>query len=466
MANKVSIVPIEKFFSQAPGWNKKYVETMLSEDIFVLCVNRDAQKKRFMPFKALYGNNHQFWQQKGGWEYFLQDETIADIKEIIQKKYGEWEPTHLDAAQCPEEMSRRTGYGSDYEAIAAMSNEERVEKMKTFGNQLHDLLSKKNATSEKITEALVDTTKNAALINHATIINAMQLADKEAQQTTHDLVVSTNEMIKSSVQLISENIFNDDLMNTLVEKSNGTIVQHMTRVYIKGLAFLTYYNKIVSTSSIINKLRVTVGKRYAGFYCTLLPHVHPKDMTLERIFYGGMRAISYEFFNPWAIGFLVHDIGKAAAVEYHEGEEAYNRDIVIEHVKLGYNSIMNKTNYPREVGLIAGYHHEYYGDSSGYGFFRTYLENYKKINPAARQDYCISYELAPMMDYKAKAYFPAKVLEIIDIYDSLTDSSRKYRKAMTPEEALVMMRDEFIKKNRKIDPILFDIFASFVRKEN
>jgi HD-GYP domain-containing protein (c-di-GMP phosphodiesterase class II) len=68
-----------------------------------------------------------------------------------------------------------------------------------------------------------------------------------------------------------------------------------------------------------------------------------------------------------------------------------------------------------------------------------------------------------MMDYQALAYFPAKILEIIDVYDSVTDPGRKYRKALTPEEALAMMREEFIEKHLKIDVILFDLFVYFVK---
>jgi len=168
----------------------------------------------------------------------------------------------------------------------------------------------------------------------------------------------------------------------------------------------------------------------------------------------------------WAVGFLIHDIGKASAVEYHEGESSYDRQIVIDHVKQGYKSIMTKTNYPMEASLITGYHHEYYGDAAGYGYFRAYLQQYKKVNPSAKQDYCITYELEPMLDYQALAYFPAKVLEIIDVFDSLTDSSRVYRKALSNEEALVLMREEFIEKHLKIDPILFSIFDMFIRKKH
>ena len=126
---------------------------------------------------------------------------------------------------------------------------------------------------------------------------------------------------------------------------------------------------------------------------------------------------------------------------------------------------MKKTNYPREAGLITGYHHEYYGVNDGYGYFRAYLQQYRKNNPAAKQDYCISYDRQPLVDFKAIAYFPAKILEIIDVFDSLTDPNRVYRKPMKPEEALELMREQFIVKNLKIDPILFDIFSAFIQEQ-
>jgi HD-GYP domain-containing protein (c-di-GMP phosphodiesterase class II) len=187
-------------------------------------------------------------------------------------------------------------------------------------------------------------------------------------------------------------------------------------------------------------------------------------LTLERVFLGGMRVIEENDLCNWATGFLIHDIGKAAAVEYHEGEAAYNRDIVMEHVKVGFTSVMNKTNYPQEAGLITGYHHEYYGDPGGYGFYRTFLEDYKKANPQAKMGFCIALDIDPINRFETLGYFPAKVLEIIDVYDSVTDPNRKYRKAMSPEEALSMMEEEFINKHHKIDIILFDIFAKFVRE--
>jgi hypothetical protein len=467
MAEKSATIPLNYvlLLPDKKGINKAYIDIILEEEIPVLCINKAARKQRLMPFKVLYDNNVNFWQQDTKWEYYLTEEFLAKIEEKAAAT-GAWDGKKQGShSSGDEEPKVEKGYGSEYRAFAEMSLEEKISCLNKNKQRLTDLALHSVKDDKFVTEVLVDSTKDAALINHAALEEAMRLGDDEAKKFTQDLVDSTIEMVKSSVYIISEDAFHDDLMNTLVEKSNGTIVQHMTRVYLNGIAFLAYYHKLVSTSSAIQKLRISFATKYRKFYQALLPHLSPDDVNLERVFFGGMRAIATELYYKWAVGFLIHDIGKAAAVEYHEGESKYDRNMVVEHVKLGYKNILSKTNYPREAGLITGYHHEYYGDQGGYGYFRAYLQQYKKQNPDLKQDFVMSFEMEPLLDYKALAYFPAKVLEIIDVFDSVTDPNRVYRKAMTPEEALLMMRQEFIEKNQKIDPIIFDIFVSFIEEK-
>ena len=475
MVKKDKVIPLSRVIEipDGTGVNKKYIEIIIQEDIPILCLNTKTDKERRMPFKVLYDNKKSFWQQGGGWEYYIEEDGIEILKKKDVIKTGAWDDNKNKENKIevkknepePEEPKAEQGYGSEYLQFAGMTTKEKVEYLNNGKQKLNELLIHKNIDAEVVTEALVDTAKDAALINHAVLEDAIRLADDEAKKITQEIVDTTSEMVKSSAQLMSEDVFSNELMNTLVEKSNGTIVQHMTRVYLNGISFLSYYNKLVSTSRAIQKLRLGFAAKYRSFYHTLLPHIDKDDIVLERVFYGGMRSIPPDLFFKWAVGFLIHDIGKAAAVEYHEGEASYDRNIVIDHVKQGYKSIMAKTNYPMEASLITGYHHEYYGDSAGYGYFRAYLQQYKKANPDAKQDYCITYELQPILDYQALAYFPAKVLEIIDVYDSVTDTHRVYHKAMTPEEALSMMREEFIEKHHKIDVILFDIFDTFIREK-
>ena len=481
MPDKQPVTSLSKVLSltDKAGVNKIYIDIIIEEEIPVLCINKKTQKKRLMPFKVLYDNNVNFWHKDGNWDYFLNADDIEKLREKTKDKPGIWEYERLKAkgedteeteeeeeiGELEEEEKIEEGFGNEYKSFTSMPMVEKVDFLNKNKDRLDSIITRKPQEVAAATEALVDTAKDAALINHAALEEAMRLGDDEAKKLTQDLVDSTHEIVKSTANLINEDLFNNDLMNTLVEKSNGTIVQHMTRVYLNGISFLAYYNKLVSRSSAIQKLRVSFSAKYRNFYHTLLPHIDIDDIILERVFFGGMRAIQPDLFHKWAVGFLIHDIGKAAAVEYHEGEASYNRNIVIDHVKQGYKSIMAKTNYPVEASLITGYHHEYYGDPDGYGYFRAYLQQYKKQNPDAKQDYVVTFELEPIMDYKALAYFPAKVLEIIDVYDSLTDPHRAYRKPLTPEEALAMMRQEFIEKKLKIDPILFDIFDAYTREK-
>ena len=459
---------------------KKIIEIILEEDIPIFCKNRETRKSRFMPFKVLYDNNDKFWLSDNEWDYYMTGEGYEKLNAAVAAGQTKWEGKVINAKDVPEALqesetsddadieeleSAEPWFGSEYKAFLKMSAPEKVKHIDKSKDRLNQIIASKTKDPEVITEALVDSTNDAALINHAALVEAMRLGDDEAKKLTQDLVNSTHEMVKSSANLISQDIFNDKMMNKLVNSSNGTIVQHMTRVYLSGIFFLEYYNTLVSTSSIIQKLRISFAAKYRNFYRKLLPHIESKDINLEQVFLGGMRAITPELLSRWAVGFLLHDIGKASAVQYHEGEAKYNRSIVIEHVKQGYKSLTNKTSYPMEASLITGYHHEYYGDPDGYGYFRAYLQQYKKLNPNAKQDYCITYDLEPMMDYTALAYFPAKILEIIDIYDSVTDPHRVYRKAMLPEEALTMMREQFVENHRKIDAILFDIFAMYIREK-
>ena len=47
------------------------------------------------------------------------------------------------------------------------------------------------------------------------------------------------------------------------------------------------------------------------------------------------------------------------------------------------------------------------------------------------------------------------MLEIVDVYDALTDPGRKYRSPLKPFEAISFIRDHFLKEKVKVDPILF-----------
>jgi hypothetical protein len=445
--------------------NQTNIEIILKEEILVFCKNKNEQRFRIMPFKTLYEANNNFWRKDKNWEFFFTKEMLDKLKEknIIQPAVLET----IDTKETDDDKSNPDfiqGFGDDYKAIAVMTNAQKVKYLNDIKNKMDDLISKKARDKSTVTNVIVNTTRDAVMINHSALKNAFDLGDTEAKKSTQTLVFTTHEMVKSFIQLVSHDILDDELMAKLVKKSNGTIVQHMTRVYLNGIAFLAYYNNFVSNRTTIINMRKTLNAKYRQYYQNLLPNISIDDIVLERVFQKGMLAVPPELFVKWAVGFLIHDIGKADTVQYHEGETSYERSIVTEHVKLGYNSVVNKTNYPKEASLIVGYHHEYYGNPDGYGYYREHLEHYQKSNPQVRPQYCITFDLDSILDCHALSYFPAKIMEIVDVYDSLTDPNRIYRKALNPEEALSMMREEFITKSLKIDPLLFELFIGFVRR--
>ncbi|MFP4536554.1 MAG: metal-dependent phosphohydrolase [Spirochaetaceae bacterium] len=446
----------------------------------VVARNNKSGRVRTVPVRALYQNNPRFYAVSGGsYDYLVTEEAVREVLRKIQR-YDEskarapkkHEPR--ENAEYPEEGDEESSpglhsamapnFGDEYERLEELPREERLSLLEQGKALLKELSERSDATAEEVNDALVTTTTDAALTNKVTIQEALRMGNEEAKQYTEQLVSATQEMLRSTALLVDNELYNEELISRMVERSNGTVVQHMTRVFLTGFAFMLYYNRQILTSSLANRIRIDFRKRYKKHYRKLLPHLHEDYLSLEHVFYGGIKALSDLEINRFATGFLVHDVGKAEDIEYHEGEAGYDRETVVRHVKLGYKAVMNKTAYPREAALITGYHHEYYGDASGYGYFREFLQAYRNMQPDAKIDYVMSYEMEPLIDYQVMAYFPAKMLEVVDVFDSLTDPNRKYRAPLTTVEAIEVLEEEFVEKKLKVDPIILDLFKRFLRE--
>ena len=476
--------------------DRRSLKLMIDSGETIVVRHRQNGKLRTIPVRALYQNNPQFYRAGGGnYEYLVTEEkarfALTKLREMDEAEArrqrlqnhepevsstedaspgradqgGDEDVRQLEEAQ-QESSSLKEGapanFGDEYDRIASMEVDERTALINTGADRLRELSRRSDATQEEVNEALVSTTADAALANKATIQEALRLGNEEAKQYTSDMVDATQEMLRSTAMLVDGDLYDEELIEGVVERSNGTVVQHMTRVFLSGFAFMLYYNRQFLTSSLANRIRINFEKRYKPYYRRLLPHLHEDHLRLEHVFYGGIKALSDLEINRFATGFLVHDVGKVEDIEYHEGEAGYDRETVVRHVKLGYKAVMNKTTYPREAALITGYHHEYYGDESGYGYFREFLQAYKNMKPDAKIDYLMSYEMEPLLDYEVMAYFPAKLLEVVDVFDSLTDPNRRYRSPLSAEEAMDVLKKQFVEEKVKVDPIILDLFRRFL----
>ncbi|MFW5694679.1 MAG: HD-GYP domain-containing protein [Alkalispirochaeta sp.] len=483
------VTPLNAFLRAQPG----ALKLLLSNRENVVCRNRSTGRVKRMQIRALYENNRRFWEHQDRWEYFLDQSVVREITERVRHmqeaaqqraaapqdgSQHSGEPQEPAAPSSPAEQHEQldelkpvsdqehashepNNFGDTYRKYKSIEKDERVGLLQRTTARLNALAQQEVVEREEIAEALVEATQDATMANRATLLEAVKLGNDQAKEYTHQMVVETHKMVKSTMRLVDSDVYDDELVRAVVEKSNGTVVQHMTRVFLSGLEFLLFYNRQVITKGIANRIRVQFAKQYKEFYRALLPHLHEDYITLEHVFLGGMKALSEVEINKFATGFLVHDVGKAEDIEYHEGDAGYDRSTVERHVKIGYRAVMEKTKYPHEAALITGYHHEYYGHPAGYGYFREFLQAYKDANPAATQDYIMAYTMEPLIDYQVLAYFPAKMLEIVDVFDSLTDPNRRYRSPLSADEALTLIKEQFIQQNHKIDPILFDLFLEF-----
>jgi HD-GYP domain-containing protein (c-di-GMP phosphodiesterase class II) len=478
--------------------DSRLISRLIQAEEPVYCVHTEKGKRRQISFRALYDNNALFWNNSDSpWKFYLDkqrvDEHLRHIRESDENVEEEERSRrrfisslrNAEEAYSPEQESSQNGqprlskeevrgaeeghragpnFDERYDTLAELPIAEREDLLAGHKQKIDHMLQLPQP-EEKAAETLVDSTQDAAMINKTVLEKALQMGDEEAKRFTRTIVDNTQKLVKSSTGLLDATFIHDDLIRSLVQRSNGTVVQHMTRVYLKGVSFLLFYNHKILNTTFANRVRINFGRLYRDLYHRLLPYLHKEDVVLERVFNSGMQAVSEAQLHTFATGFMIHDIGKAKNIEYHEGEEEYDRDLVVDHVRHGYRAVMKKMDYPPQAGLITGYHHEYYNHPSGYGYYRALLAKHLEKNPKRPPGYCIAYTVNTLAGFQALAYFPAKLIEIVDVYDALTDPNRIYKPPLPPEDAVKVMENQFIREEMKLDPILFHLFLEFLEKE-
>ena len=243
----------------------------------VVARNHTSGKARTVPIRALYQNNPKFYAISGGsYDYLVTEETAREVLHKL-KKYDEQkakEPRTRRQDSSPTFMTPVAGsdsglqqlitpnFGEEYRRIEELPPEERLSLLERSRALLKELSEKADATPEEVNEALVTTTTDAALANKTSIQEALRMGNEEAKQYTEELVSATQEMLRTTALLVDNKLYNEELIGRVVERSNGTVVQHMTRVFLTGFAFMLYYNRQILTSSLANRIRINFPRRY------------------------------------------------------------------------------------------------------------------------------------------------------------------------------------------------------------
>jgi len=422
---------------------KTQLDTITKNPIKILCKNFDTEEQEIKLLNELYRKNPNFWSDENNkWSYYINEKDIVDFKE---------------GKEIEEDFY---GFNEFYKEATQLSDEKRLEGLKDNKSRLKLLDLKRLKKDEEIGEALISSTNETIMLNKVIFDDLMKLTPEKAKIKSKKSVDETTEIVKIASNLLGDYSGDYSIFSELIKKSNGSTIKHMTRTFVMSLSFYKYYNKLLN-NGYASKVRVNFVAKYRDKYEKLLPHEKNFHLiTLERVFMGGMSTVSELESNAIGVGFLLHDIGKQVDLEYFEGSEGYIKDRIQAHVTNGFNELLKRTVYPPVVSAIAGFHHEYYGDDSGYGPLRDFIK--RKFPEGTKCDHCISYSLKDVYNGNALCFFPAKLLEIVDVYDALTDPERKYREPLTPIAAIEFMRDVFIKEHVKVDPILFDMFELFL----
>ena len=370
--------------------------------------------------------------------------------------------------EAAEEMSRKIS------EISKMSYNEKVNIIETYNKELKEIkVDEKHTINRNTAQQIVDAGNDVGLIAKVTMFESIkkikgnEITQDQAKLENQEINDTTTSLVNTIVNMLSKNLETQKVFTELRNFSDGGVMAHSNRVFVSYVNFLAFYNNLIKRRNLIHSIRTSFPTVYKKYYENMTSssekyRIYEDFRTLEDCIDNGMRFVEEKEMNLYSIGALLHDIGKVKDLDYFEGESGRDYERIKKHLFNSYTLVSQTSEYSLEVILTVALHHEYYG--LGYGpYERLYKLKLEKV-PSFQIPRIMSYEAKVIDDCDDFAYFPAKMLEIIDVYDALIDPARKYRggKTFTPEEALKIMKEDFIEKHVKLDPILYDVFVEFL----
>lgn len=440
--------------------DERVFQELLRVNCSLLCVNKARGKRRTIPLRALYENDREFWlRESSEWSYFVDSSLIDHINDGLKAVDLE-----LEKRLTRHEESIEKELSGEYSLLREIPPGERINALRETLEKINRLIESRHFSDQEKRDVLVEASYYSWLVNKVTLEEVSGLSDRDARLASEEVARMTEKIVDALSDVLSEEDERYTYMHSLMDKSNGSTVRHMVRTFVMAHRFILFFNRQMNEKGLASRLRADFGL-YRKWYASLLPGIPEQDLTLEHIFKGGIRPVSEKELKVYSAGFLLHDIGKQRYINYFEGAEGYDSRKVEAHAKTGFRMLLQKSVYSRKIAAIAGFHHEYYGHESGYGYYRELKALMQLDNCNHRHNSCISYDLDDLNRFESLAYLPVKFLEIVDVYDAVTDPVRTYKRHMRTGEALKFIRTEFVDNNKKLDIILFDLFVRFMASE-
>ncbi|OEJ14878.1 phosphohydrolase [Brachyspira hampsonii] len=285
----------------------------------------------------------------------------------------------------------------------------------------------------------------------------------------YDTQIAANDLILSITKLVEKIYPNISLFYGFDNFDCRNVIGHGNRVFIIFIEFMLYYNEQIDNHLNLRTI-INFNKKFKRFYENVFKRykINKTNIKFNDIFKNGLKKISIENIASFAAGAFWHDVVKVKELDYlniNKSKE-YAKEATSHAIK-GYQFLKLFRNYNDNISLIVGMHHEYYG----YGnnvikmINKQFNEN-KDLNPSS----LISDNSDDIQTLQSLAFFPAKVLEIIDLFDTTVMPQKNYsRKDMNAEDAVKLIYDNYIVKKTQLDPILFELFVDFlidIKKEN
>ena len=285
----------------------------------------------------------------------------------------------------------------------------------------------------------------------------------------YDTQIVANDLILSITKLIDKIYPNISLFYGFNNFDCRNVIGHGNRVFIIFIEFMLYYNEQIDNHLNLRTI-INFNKKFKRFYENVFEkyEINKNNIKFNDIFKNGLKKIPIENIASFAAGAFWHDVVKVKELDYlniNKSKEYARRST--SHAIKGYQFLKLFRNYSDEISLIVEMHHEYYGYGNGVIEIinRQFNEN-KPLNPSS----LMSYNADDVQTLQSLAFFPAKVLEIIDLFDTTVMPQKIYkRKDMNAEDAVKLIYDNYIIKETQLDPILFELFVDFlidIKKEN
>jgi hypothetical protein len=360
--------------------------------------------------------------------------------------------------QIPSIIKQLEQYGDVAEQAGRFRKMTIVDREEILDQGLEQLTNIKEHKDKLDLSAIVSMVEIVAYTFYAHHANIEDITESpNLRNNIQGVMGKTRWILSILIDLLRMGMFNFQDFNIIEDISTQSITfDHIIRVLLKFNAFCVFFNYYIDQGLITKNIRAVFKDKYSLYYKKRLDI---DNISIESVFKDGIRRIDEtNELVDYSMGALLFDMGKLPDLQYHDSVDTnYDEKIVKKHVLNSYNMIMNTNIYPFPVPAMAAFHHELYGSKGGYNFTNAIISKLYKIKrDDTKAHYFITYDEKDFINGLALAYFPIKILEIIDIFDAL-----KNKKKRPVSETLMMMKKEFIIKSLKIDPILFAIYLEF-----